>query len=60
MQSDEERVTDVLNQDVPLGHDVLYLVLLQYLTLVNHLDGVKTVFGPVSSHLVGDNAPSVR
>lgn len=43
MQPDEERMTHVTNQHVPLCHDVLHLVLLDYLRLIEHLDGVKGV-----------------
>ena len=41
VETNEGGVTDVANQNVPLSHDVLHLVLLQDLSLVDDLDRVE-------------------
>ena len=40
MQPHQERVLHVLEEDIPLGHDVLHLVSSDDGLLLEHLDGV--------------------
>ena len=55
MQSHQERVLEILQQHVPLSHDVFDLIATDYCLLLEHLDGIvlPCLFVATKVHLQG-------
>ena len=53
MEADKERVCEILQQDIPLCHDVFHFVPSDNRLLLEHLDGivVTSQFMPTKIHL---------